>query len=153
MPQEQEERERTLERWADPFIEAGISLAALAAVRRGEVNVHEAAINISDYTAGIMNVDETRLARELDALVKKGYIELHDGRYRITVLGQAANVPAAEAVEPVCGRHEQPVGLLLWHLEDSASSRATGAAFALSPALYGGCRATKLIRVDYAIIC
>jgi DNA-binding PadR family transcriptional regulator len=88
MPQEQEERERELERWVVPFMEAGIDLAALAVVRRGEVSVTEAAYNITDFTAGIMSVDEAQLARELQALVDKGYLEFHDGRYRITSLGK-----------------------------------------------------------------
>jgi DNA-binding PadR family transcriptional regulator len=88
MPQEQEESERQLERWVSPFMEAGISLAALAVVRRGEASVSEAAHNITDFTAGIMSVDEARLAPELEALEEKGYIELHDGRYRITALGK-----------------------------------------------------------------
>jgi DNA-binding PadR family transcriptional regulator len=88
MPQEQEESDLKLEHWADPFMEAGIDLAALAVVRRGEVSVSEAAHNITDFTAGIMSVDEDRLARELQALVDKGYVELQEGRYRITSLGK-----------------------------------------------------------------
>jgi DNA-binding PadR family transcriptional regulator len=86
MPQEQEEHE--LEQWVGPFMEAGIDLAALAVVRRGEVSVSEAAYNITDFTAGIMSVDEDRLARELGALVEKGYVELQEGRYSITSLGK-----------------------------------------------------------------
>jgi DNA-binding PadR family transcriptional regulator len=88
MPQQQEERERRLEQWVAPFMEAGISLAALAVVRRGEVNVSEAAMNIADFTAGVMTVDEDRLADELQALVEDGYVELHDSRYRITIAGK-----------------------------------------------------------------
>jgi DNA-binding PadR family transcriptional regulator len=88
MPQEQEECERRLERWVIPFMDAGISLAALAVVRRGEVNASEAAENIADYTAGLMKVDEVRLTPELEALVEKGYVERHGGRYRITTLGK-----------------------------------------------------------------
>jgi DNA-binding PadR family transcriptional regulator len=71
-----------------PFLEAGIDLAALAVVRRGDVSVSEAAENITDSTAGIMIVDKAKLARALQALVEKGYIEFHDGRYRITSLGK-----------------------------------------------------------------
>jgi DNA-binding PadR family transcriptional regulator len=88
MPQEQEERERELEHWVAPFMDAGIDLAALAVVRRGDASVAEAAHNITDFTAGVMSVDEARLARELQALVKKGYAEFHDGRYSITSLGK-----------------------------------------------------------------
>jgi DNA-binding PadR family transcriptional regulator len=88
MPQQQEESERRLERWAGPFVEAGMGLAALAVVRRGEVNAREAAENIAEYTAGFMQVDEAKIGPELEALVKKGYAELHDGRYRITALGK-----------------------------------------------------------------
>jgi DNA-binding PadR family transcriptional regulator len=88
MPQEQDECERRLERWVSPLVDAGFSLAALAVIRRSEADVREAAYNISDYTAGMMKVDEARLARELQALVEKGYLELHDGRYRITALGK-----------------------------------------------------------------
>jgi DNA-binding PadR family transcriptional regulator len=88
MPQEQEECEHRLERWSRPFVEASFSLAAIAVVRRGEADVHEAAYNIYDYTAGMMKVDEERLARELRELEKKGYVEYRDGRYRITALGK-----------------------------------------------------------------
>jgi DNA-binding PadR family transcriptional regulator len=88
MPQEQDERERLPEHWVSPFLEAGVDLAALAVVRRGDVSVAEAAENITDFTAGVMCVDEARLARELQALVDKGYAEIHDGRYRITSLGK-----------------------------------------------------------------
>ena len=109
--------EDQLGRWVGPFMEAGISIAALAVVRRGDASVSEAAHNITDFTAGIMSVDEDRLARELQALVEKGYAEFHDGRYHITLPGQVANVPDAEAVEPLRGRHEQPVGLLLRDLK------------------------------------
>lgn len=88
MPQQQEEREHRLEQWIGPFMEAGISLAALSVVRRGEVNVSEAARNIADFTAGVMTVDEALLARELQALVEDGYVELHGDRYRITISGK-----------------------------------------------------------------
>jgi DNA-binding PadR family transcriptional regulator len=88
MPQQQEDRKHQMEQWVAPFMEAGIGLAALAVVRRGEVNVREAAKNIADFTADVMTVDEARLARELQVLVKDGYVELHDGRYRITISGK-----------------------------------------------------------------
>lgn len=88
MQQEQEECERRLERWVGPFVDAGISLAALAVVRRGEANAREAAENIADYTTGFMKVDEARMARELEALEKKGYVRYKDGRYQITPLGK-----------------------------------------------------------------
>jgi DNA-binding PadR family transcriptional regulator len=88
MPQQQGECDRKLERWTGPFIEAGIGLAALAVVRGSEVNAREAAENIADFTAGFMQVDEAKIAPELDELVKKGYAEQHDGRYRITALGK-----------------------------------------------------------------
>lgn len=88
MPQQQEESERRLERWLGPFVDAGMDLAALAVVRRGEVNAREAAEHMEDYTAGFLQVDEGRVARELQALAGKGYVELHEGRYRITPLGK-----------------------------------------------------------------
>ena len=86
--QQQEECERKLERWTVPFVEAGISLAVMAVVRRGEVDAREAAGHIADYTAGFMTVDEAKIAPELEALVQKGYAERHNGRYRITALGK-----------------------------------------------------------------
>ncbi len=88
MPQQQEECQRSLERWVAPFVDAGVSLAALAVVRHGEVNAREAADQITDFTVGFMQVDEARIAPELEALVKKGYAEIHEGRYRITARGK-----------------------------------------------------------------
>jgi DNA-binding PadR family transcriptional regulator len=88
MSQQQEERKQQLEQWVGPFLEEGINLAALAVLRRGEVNASEAAKNIADFTADVMSVDEARLASELQALAEGGYVELHDGHYRITISGK-----------------------------------------------------------------
>jgi DNA-binding PadR family transcriptional regulator len=88
MATEQDESERNLDRWLDSFRGAGIRLAALAVVRKGDCNVTEAAVNISEYTAGMMTVDEPRLAEVLRSLEGSGYIERRDGRYTITAAGK-----------------------------------------------------------------
>ena len=88
MTTEQEECDRKLERWLDSFRYAGIRLAALAVVRRGDCTVPEAAVNIHEYTAGMMSVDEARLAEVLRSLEDSGYIERREGRFAITPVGK-----------------------------------------------------------------
>lgn len=88
MPSEQEETDRKLERWLDTFRDAGIRLAALAVVRRGDCNVKEASVNIHEYTAGMMSVDEPRLNEVLRSLEDSGYIDRRDGRFTITASGK-----------------------------------------------------------------
>ena len=77
MPQEQVGSRASAGTLGSPFMEAGIDLAILAVVRRGDAGVAEIVYNITDFTAGVMNVDEARLARELPGLVDKGYLEFH----------------------------------------------------------------------------
>ncbi len=88
MATEQDESDRKLDRWLDTFRNAGIRLAALAVVRKGDCNVSEAAVNISEYTAGMMTVDEPRLAEVLQSLEGSGYIERRESRYTITPAGK-----------------------------------------------------------------
>jgi DNA-binding PadR family transcriptional regulator len=88
MATEQEESERNLDRWLDSFRGAGLRLAALAVVRKGDCNVAEAAVNIREYTAGMMSVDEPRLAEALHSLEGSGFVKLHEGRYTITPAGK-----------------------------------------------------------------
>lgn len=84
----QEECDRKLEEWLDTFRDAGVQLAALAVVRRGECNLDEACRHLYQYTAGIMCMDPPRLAGILDSLGKQGYIARHGDRYAITSPGK-----------------------------------------------------------------
>lgn len=70
------------------YCETGLTLAALAVIRRGEASVADACKNIATYTADILIVDETKLARELDALARQGYVERKGDRYHITAAGK-----------------------------------------------------------------
>jgi DNA-binding PadR family transcriptional regulator len=88
MATELDESERNLDRWLDTFRGAGIRLAALAVVRKGDCDVKEAAVNIREYTAGMMSVDEPRLAVVLQSLEDSGYVERREGRYTITPAGK-----------------------------------------------------------------
>ncbi|HUL61882.1 MAG TPA: hypothetical protein VLT35_02365 [Methanocella sp.] len=88
MSQAQEETERELDRWLAALMESGLTLAALAAVRREEATAAEAACHLTEYTAGMMVVDEGRLARVLVTQEQQGNVERVDGRYRITANGK-----------------------------------------------------------------
>ena len=77
-----------LEQCRKLFCETGITLAALAVVRKREVTVSDACEDISRYTAHTMNVDKTRLASELDDLVRQGYVERKGDRFHITMKGK-----------------------------------------------------------------
>ena len=88
MGPDSEEHDGNLEDWVSAFGVAGLKLAALAVVRRGETSVGEACANIEAYTAGIMKVDERSMAEALASLEKGGYVERQDGRYRITAAGK-----------------------------------------------------------------
>jgi len=74
--------------WLNSFTEACIYLATLAVIRREEATVHGAVRNLSLFTVGMVNIDEPRMAAELDMLAQRGLIERHDRLYRITAEGK-----------------------------------------------------------------
>lgn len=84
-----DETQEQLEHIFKCYCETGLTLAALAVVRRGgAATAAEACENIATFTAGIMITDEKKLARELDDLARQGYVERKDGRYHITPAGK-----------------------------------------------------------------
>ncbi|HMK47290.1 MAG TPA: PadR family transcriptional regulator [Methanocella sp.] len=74
--------------WLNSFTEACIYLAVLAVIRREETTVQGAVRNLSIFTAGMVSVDEPRMAAELDMLIKQGLVERHGSLYQITAEGK-----------------------------------------------------------------
>ncbi|WP_048197715.1 hypothetical protein [Methanocella arvoryzae] len=83
-----DEPQEQLEHIFKCYCETGLTLATLAVVRRGASTISEARDNIASYTAEMMIVDEKKLARELEDLVRQGCVELKEGRYYITPKGK-----------------------------------------------------------------
>ena len=84
-----DEAQEQLEHIFKCYCETGLTLAALAVVRRGgAATLAEACDNIATFTAGIMIADQKKLARELNDLARQGYLEQKDGRYHITSAGK-----------------------------------------------------------------
>lgn len=71
------------------YCDTSITLAALAVIRRREASVKEACKNIAIFTAGMMEVEEDKLATELERLQQQGFVERHGDVYRITNPGKS----------------------------------------------------------------